>query len=97
MEIIFIGWCVEISLRSISIVDFKGFRFSKLYKRFGVKKVKKGIFFKTESIKSYFREQVRRALRKKPNDNSSFNIIVVVRIEMYAVVFIGGFTVNREF
>ena len=36
----FIRLCVDISLRSSFIVDFKGFRFSKVNKTFKVKKVK---------------------------------------------------------
>ena len=35
-KIHFIGKCVDISSRSISTVNFKGFRFSKVYKMFGV-------------------------------------------------------------
>ena len=41
----FIGGFVDMSSRSIFNVDFKGFRFSKVYKRFGVKKVKKEVFY----------------------------------------------------
>ena len=37
----FISGCVDINSRSIFIMDFKGLRFSQVYKRFGVKKVKK--------------------------------------------------------
>ena len=36
-EINFIGGCVDISSMSISLVNFLGFRFGKVYKRFGVK------------------------------------------------------------
>ena len=43
-KINFIEACVDISSGSISIVGFKSFRFNKVYKSFGVKKVKKGIF-----------------------------------------------------
>ena len=46
----FIGEFVDISSRSIFTVGFKGFRFNKIYKRFGVKKVKKGIFNVIKSI-----------------------------------------------
>ena len=45
LEIHFIGGYGDISSRLNSIVNFKSFRFSKVYKRFGVKKVKKGIFY----------------------------------------------------
>ena len=37
-KIDFIGGCVDVSLWSISIVYFKSFRFSKEFKRFGLKK-----------------------------------------------------------
>ena len=46
----FIGGWVGISLRLILIVDFKGFRFSKVYKRFGVQKVKKRVFYVVKFI-----------------------------------------------
>ena len=36
---------VDGSLRRISIVDFNGFRLSKMYKRFRVKRFEKGIFY----------------------------------------------------
>ena len=34
----------------ILIMDFEGFRFSKIYKRFGVLKVKEGVFYVVEFI-----------------------------------------------
>ena len=34
----------------IIIVDFEGFRFSKVYKRFGVYKVKEGVFYVIDFI-----------------------------------------------
>ena len=45
-----IFWCVDISWRLISIVDFKGFRFNKVCKRSGVKKVRREIFYAIKFI-----------------------------------------------
>ena len=46
----FIRYWVGISLRLILIVDFEGFRFSKVHKGFGVLKVKEGVFYVDEFI-----------------------------------------------
>ena len=46
---------------TISIVDFNGFIFSKVYERIGLKKVKKGIFKKLILSFTYFGEQIRKA------------------------------------
>ena len=46
----FIRYWVGISLRLILIVDFEGFRFSKVYKGFGVLKVEEGVFYVDEFI-----------------------------------------------
>ena len=45
-----IRYWVGISLRWILVVDFEGFRFLKMYKRFGVLKVKEWVFYVDEII-----------------------------------------------
>ena len=93
----FIRGYFGIRSRLIFNVDFKGFIFSKVYKRFEVQKVKKGVFYVVEFIIWLFRGTNAYGSEIKTYDDTSFGIVIMVWIEIYVVVFTGGFTVNLEF